>query len=111
MVWQTQFDRLPIREVDDLLEREAVDFHANRLWSDARGKQRRRYLRQTFIFAQRDGKHRQVQLRLLLPRQTMMESIPAGLKGLRRRSVNSNFRMTSCVSARREYRDGKNQNC
>src|ERR1700681_3536061 len=66
MVWQTQFDRLPIREVDDLLEREAVDFHANRLWSDARGKQRRRYLRQTLIFAQRDGKHRQVQLRLLL---------------------------------------------
>src|ERR1700730_13133332 len=82
----SHFDWLPIRKVDDLLEREAIDFRANCLGSDSRRKKRRRNFRQTFIFSKRDGEHRQFQLRLLLSRQTMMQSIQASLKRFRRRS-------------------------
>ena len=60
------------------------DFGADSLWSDSRGKERRGNFCKTLIFAQRNGEYRQVQLRLLLPRQATMESIPASLKGLRR---------------------------
>ncbi len=84
MVRQTHFYRLPIRKFDDLPKREAVDFGANGLWSDSRGKESRGNFCKTLIFAQRNGEYRQVQLRLLLPRQATMESIPASLKGLRR---------------------------
>lgn len=81
---QTHFYRLPIRKFNDLPKREAVDFGANGLWSNSRGKERRGNFCETLIFAQRNGQYRQVQLRLLLPRQATTESIPASLKGLRR---------------------------